>query len=168
MWQTQLIWISHMTNTTDMDFARDEYDWYGKISSVLLPTHSHMFVLEVKVQYTIIIIYQNLIHNNHRVLPGAALPRQSSHTNLHHGPTQQCSRPHPSPREGESLHLQLIMTTMRHRFGTSVTRRLRRIPPPRGHRTSTRRQLTKKRYMSNKFATFQELKQPVIKNYHPY
>ena len=117
-----------------------------------------------------IIIYQNLKYNNHRVLPGAALPRQSSHTNLHHGPTQQCSRPHPSPREGESLHLQLIMTTMRHHFGTSVTRQPRRIPPPRGHRTSTRRQLTKKRYitaLSNKFATFQELKQAVI-NYHPY
>ena len=43
-------------NTTDMDFARDKHDWYGKISSVLLSTHAHMFVLQVKVQYTIIII----------------------------------------------------------------------------------------------------------------
>ena len=43
-------------NTTDMDFVHDEHDWYGKILSVLLPTHSHMVVLEVKVQYTIIIV----------------------------------------------------------------------------------------------------------------
>ena len=44
-----------MTNTTDTDFARDQHDWYGKISCVLPPTHSitRMFVLRVKVQYTI-------------------------------------------------------------------------------------------------------------------
>ena len=54
-WWTQLIWISHVMNTTDMDFARDKHDWYGKISSVLLSTHAHMFVLRVKVQYTIIV-----------------------------------------------------------------------------------------------------------------
>ena len=38
---------------TDMDFSRDEHDWYGKISSVLLCVHARMLVLEVKVQYTI-------------------------------------------------------------------------------------------------------------------
>ena len=52
-WWTRLIWISHVMNTTDMDFARDKHDWYGKISSVLLSTHAHMFVLRVKVQYMI-------------------------------------------------------------------------------------------------------------------
>jgi len=24
--------VSHMMNTTDMDFTRDKHDWYGKIS----------------------------------------------------------------------------------------------------------------------------------------
>ena len=42
----------HVTNTNDMDFACDEH---GKISSVMLPTHSHVFVWEVKVQYVIVI-----------------------------------------------------------------------------------------------------------------
>ena len=44
-----------MTNMTDMDFSRDEHDLYRKISSVLLCSHAHMFVLEVKLQYTIIL-----------------------------------------------------------------------------------------------------------------
>ena len=32
--------------------SRDKHDWYGKISRVFVSTGSHMFVLEVKVQYT--------------------------------------------------------------------------------------------------------------------
>jgi len=40
-------------NTTDMDFARDKHDWYGKIWSALVFANAHMFVLEVRVQYTI-------------------------------------------------------------------------------------------------------------------
>ena len=46
--------VSHVMNTTDMDFARDKHDWYGKISSALVFANAHMFVLEVRVQYTII------------------------------------------------------------------------------------------------------------------
>ena len=55
MWLTRLIWISHVMNTTDMDFARDKHNWYGKISSALVFANAHMFVLEVRVQYTIIL-----------------------------------------------------------------------------------------------------------------
>ena len=40
-------------NMTDMDLARDKHDWYGKISSALVFGNAHMFVLEVRVQYTI-------------------------------------------------------------------------------------------------------------------
>ena len=53
-------------NTTDMDFSRDEHDWYGKISSVLLCAHANMFVLEFKVKYTIICTY----YLNRTMIPG--------------------------------------------------------------------------------------------------
>jgi len=31
----------------------DKHDWYGKISSALVFANAYMFVLEVRVQYTI-------------------------------------------------------------------------------------------------------------------
>jgi len=63
-------------NTTDMGFARDKHDWYGEISSALVFANAHMFVLEVRVQYTIIsgialyygdtyIIFTTLSHATH-------------------------------------------------------------------------------------------------------
>ena len=36
-----------------MTFSRDQHDRYGKISGVCICALSHMFILEVKVQYTI-------------------------------------------------------------------------------------------------------------------
>ena len=67
MWlceRTQLIWLFHVTNTTDMDFftwptqliwifSCDQHNWYGYLSSMLHFSHSHMLLLEVKVQYAI-------------------------------------------------------------------------------------------------------------------
>ena len=55
---TQWRWpmaIEHVTNTTDTDFAHDEHDWYRKLSCVATHTFP-MFVLRVKVQYTIMIV----------------------------------------------------------------------------------------------------------------
>ena len=42
-----------MNMTDNMDFACDEHNGYGKISNVLLCIHAYIFVLEVKVHYTI-------------------------------------------------------------------------------------------------------------------
>jgi len=56
MYTTRLIWISHVMNTTDMGFARDKHDWYKyHVKRALVFANAiimHMFVLEVRVQYT--------------------------------------------------------------------------------------------------------------------
>ena len=57
------IWISHVMNTTDTDFARDKHDWYWKISYVLPPTRSPY----------VCIIGQSSIYDNIAILSNPTL-----------------------------------------------------------------------------------------------